>query len=213
MSLNSRIIAVVFATSLEGEDLPDRIGNHSVLALKTGVGLVNAAFSLTRFLTAHAVDAVVGCGVGGAYPGSDLEPGDVVCAASETYGDLGADSPTGFMDMRSLGFPVIDGAEPLFNELPLDLFPTARRVPFVTCAGCTGTDAMAKTLVARTGGVVESMEGAAIVHVARLMGVKVGEVRGVSNPVGDRDRSKWRVREAAKAARGAVIDWIEAGAC
>ena len=114
--------------------------------------------------------------------------------------------------MRALGFPVIDGNPPYFNELPLDLFPAARRVPFVTCASCTGTDAVAQALVARTGGVVESMEGAAIVHVARLMGVRVGEVRGISNMVGKRERSAWRIPEAAAAARASLIEWIEEGA-
>ena len=78
--------------------------------------------------------------------------------------------------MRALGFPVIGGSEPLFNQLPLDLFPVARRVPFVTCASCTGRDAIA-------------------------------------NPVGNRDRANWRLHEAAKAAREAVIQWIESGAC
>ncbi len=156
---------------------------------------------------------MVSCGVGGAYPGSGLEPGDVVSAESETYGDLGADSPNGFLDMQALGFPVIAGDPPLFNRLPLDLFPTARRAPFVTCSTCTGRDEHAAGLVRRTGGAVESMEGAAIVHVARLMGVKVGEVRGISNACGDRDRTRWKLRESAAAARAAVVAWIEAGAC
>jgi futalosine hydrolase len=208
----TRQIGIICATSLEADGLPSAVAGHRLQVVVTGVGLVNAAFSLTRFLSANRVDAVIGCGVGGAYPGSNLEPGEIVCAESETYGDLGAESPEGFLDMRALGFPVIAEEPPLYNELPLDIFPVARRVPFVTCAGCTGTDAVAQALVARTGGVVESMEGAAVVHVARLMGVKVGEVRGISNPVGNRDRSKWRLREAAAAARAAVVEWIERGA-
>jgi futalosine hydrolase len=57
------------------------------------------------------------------------------------------------------------------------------------------------------------MEGAAIVHVARLMGVAVGEVRGISNAVGARDRGSWRVREAAAHARAALTNWIEGLAC
>lgn len=153
------------------------------------------------------------CGVGGAYPGSGLAPGDVVCAESETYGDLGAESPSGFLDMQALGFPVIDEHPPLYNRLPVDLFPHERRAPFVTCATCTGTDEQAAALAARTGGAVESMEGAAAVHVARLMGVRVGEIRGISNRVGTRERTAWCVPEAAAAARSALIAWIEAGGC
>ncbi|HEY4217848.1 MAG TPA: futalosine hydrolase [Gemmatimonadaceae bacterium] len=201
--------AVCFAAALEGAGLPDTVGGRPVARIRTGVGPVNAAHAVTRFLMENTVDALIVCGVGGAYPGSGLATGSVVCAESETYGDLGADSPDGFLDMKALGFPVIGGSDPLFNRLPLDLFPVSQRVPFVTCATCTGTDAKAAALVARTGGAVESMEGAAVVHVARLMGVKVGEVRGISNAVGSRDRAAWRLEEAAAAARTAVVNWIE----
>jgi futalosine hydrolase len=140
-----------------------------------------------------------------------LSPADVACAESETYGDLGANSPDGFLDMQAIGFPVIPGPEPVYNRLTLDLFPAKRRAAFVTCTTCTGTDADAAALVARTGGVVESMEGAAIVHVARLMNIPVGEVRGISNTVGKRERSTWRIPEAAAAARASLIQWIESG--
>jgi futalosine hydrolase len=205
--------AVCFATDLEGGGLPASIGGKSIARIRTGVGPVNAAFALTRFLSENEARAVISCGVGGAYPGSSFEPGEVLCAESEIYGDLGAESPDGFLDMQTLGFPVIDGTEPVFTRIPMDLFPAARRVPFVTCTMCTGTDATAQAIVARTGGAVESMEGAAVAHVARLMRVPVGEVRGISNPVGNRDKTKWRLREAAAAARQQLVSWIEEGGC
>jgi futalosine hydrolase len=206
-------IVICYSTALEGEGLPREVAGRSLTLVQTGVGPVNAAFALTRLLTAHSARAIVVCGVGGAYPDAGLEPGDVVCAETETYGDLGADSPAGFLDMRTLGFPVVNSNPPLFNTLPLDLFPATVRVPFVTCATCTGTDTTAAELRARTGGAVESMEGAALVHVARLMGIKIGEVRGISNAVGARDRASWRLNEAAANARKALVEWIEAGAC
>jgi futalosine hydrolase len=205
--------AVCFSTDLEGGGLPTAVNGREIALIRTGVGPVSAAIALTRFLMVNEVASLIACGVGGAYPGSGLEPGSVVCAESETYGDLGADSPDGFLDMKALGFPLIGGPEPIYNLLPLDLFPVARRVPFVTCATCTGTDAAAAALCARTGGAVESMEGAAIVQTARVMGVKVGEVRGISNAVGRRDRAAWKLKEAAAAARAAVVAWIEEQSC
>lgn len=201
------------STAVEREGLPRSVGGTTLTVLQTGVGPVNAAFALTRCLMASRPRAIIACGVGGAYAGSGLTIGDVVSAASETYADLGAASPDGFLDMETLGFPVVDGSPPLFNRLPLDLFPTARRVPFVTCSTCTGTDDDARAIVLRTGGAVESMEGAAIVHVARLSGVPVGELRGISNVAGRRNRANWRVPEAAAAARRALLEWIEAGGC
>ena len=206
-------ILVCVATAREADGFPGAIAGRTIQLVQTGVGPVNAAFALTRALARSRPDAVIACGVGGAYPDSGLAIGDVVCAGSETYGDLGAESPQGFLDMQALGFPVVEGAAPLFNRLPLDLFPAARRVPFVTCSTCTGTDARASAIASRTGGAVESMEGAAIVHVARMMAVPVGEIRGISNLCGARDRASWRVAEAAGAARDALVAWIEAGGC
>ncbi len=184
------------------------IDDREELKIAFQVGVVNAAYALTLRLARGGVKAVISCGIGGAYPGSGLAVGDVACAASECYGDLGADSPDGFLDMRALGFPVVAGPEPLYNELPLTLFPAERRVPFVTVTTCTGTDDVADALEARTGGCVECMEGAAVAHVACLHGIPVGEVRGISNMVGRRDRGSWRVGEAADAAQDALIAWL-----
>jgi futalosine hydrolase len=196
-------LLVCVSTELEGTLL-----RPHVPVLVTGVGAVNAAFALTRFLANEEVRGVVVCGIGGAYPGSGLAIGDVACAESECYGDLGADSPDGFLDMQALGFPLFSGDAPIYNSLPVQIFPATRRVPFVTLNTCTGTNDAARAIEKRTGGGIENMEGAAIAHVAALSGIQMGEIRGVSNMVGDRDKSAWRVKDAAEAAQLALLDWI-----
>lgn len=203
-------LLVCVATEFEGALLRERLAGTrpSVTVVRTGVGAVNAAHAVTLFLARERPDAIVVCGIGGAYPGSGLALGDVVCAESECYGDLGATSPAGFLDMEALGLPVIDAAAPIYNVLPMQVFPAPRRVPFVTMSSCTGTDAAARAIEARTGGAVESMEGAAVAHVAHLHGVPVGELRGISNIVSDRDTRAWRMHEAAVAAQEALIAWI-----
>jgi futalosine hydrolase len=195
------------ATELEGSMLRAVAGRIRVV--RTGVGPVNAAHAVTMAIAEHKPDGIVVCGIGGAYPNSGLRIGDVACAQVECYGDLGAESPAGFVDMKALGFAVVQGPPPLYNDLPMQIFPSARRVKFVTVATCTGTDASARAIEARTGGAVENMEGAAIAHVAHLHGVPAGEVRGISNMVTNRDTSTWKLREAADAAQAAVLAWVE----
>ena len=200
-------LVVCVATELEGSLL-----RPYVPVLITGVGAVNAAYTLTRFLEREQAHAVIVCGIGGAYPKAfsegELKVGSVVCAESECYGDLGAHSANGFLDMQALGFPVIEAAERIYNVLPMQIFPTSRRSRFVTMNTCTGDDETARRLEARTGGAVESMEGAAVAHVAALFGIPAGEIRGISNRAGNRDRSTWRVREAAAAAQEALLSWM-----
>ena len=175
--------------------------------VRMGIGPVNAAHAVTVAILQDKPAAIVVCGVGGAYPSSGLRVGEVVSADVECYGDLGAGSPFGFLDMKALGFPVVESPT-LYNELPMQLFPTARQLKFVTVSTCTGTDAAARAIEERTEGAVENMEGAAVAHVAHLHGIPVGEVRGISNIVTDRDTRTWRIKDAAVAAQEALLAWI-----
>jgi futalosine hydrolase len=202
-------LLVCTATELEAALLRERLAdNERVQILRMGVGAVNAAISVTRRLARELPRAIVVCGIGGAYPGSALQIGDVACAAMECYGDLGASSPTGFLDMKALGFPVINGPTRIYNDLPMQIFPVEAQGKFVTVSTCTGTRTAADQIATRTGGIVENMEGAAVAHVAHLYGVPVGEVRGISNIVTDRDPSSWRIAAAATAAQEALLAWI-----
>lgn len=205
------MLLICVATAIEAELLRrhlddtdrDTVADGPVALLETGIGPVSAAYAVTLFLARNDVSGVIVCGIGGAYPGSGLEPTDVVCAETETFGDLGVETPERFLDFETLGFGP--------SVFPLDLFPVQRRVPFVTVATCTGTDERARSLEARTRGAVESMEGAAVAQVASAMGLPCGEVRGISNMVGMRDRASWRVEDAARAAQRELLAWLDAG--
>jgi futalosine hydrolase len=202
-------LLICTATELESALLRERLaGDSRVQILTMGVGPVNAAISVTGVLARDLPRQIVVCGIGGAYPGSNLHVLDVACAEMECYGDLGATTPSGFLDMKALGFPVVGGAAPLYNDLPMQVFPTARRVKFVTVSTCTGTLLAAQLIEARTGGAVENMEGAAVAHAAHLYGVPVGEVRGISNTVTVRDTSAWKIKDAAIVAQEALLSWI-----
>ena len=176
--------------------------------VRTGVGAVNAAHAVTLFLAKTGAREIVACGIGGAYPASWLRVGDVVCAESGMLRRPGRYEPVGVSGHESAGFSG--------RRRRPSRYSTSCRCscfPFAPCAVrhgivCTGTDDQARTIEARTGGAVESMEGAAVAHVAHLHGVPVGEVRGISNIVTDRDTRAWRIKEAAPAAQEAVVSWI-----
>lgn len=201
-------LLVCVATDLESGILRPRLANFpDVRLVRTGVGPVNAAHAVTVAILQDKPAAILVCGVGGAYPDSGLRIGDVVSAEMECYGDLGAAGPQGFLDMKALGFAIVEDPQ-IYNDLPMQVFPTTRRAKFVTVSTCTGTDAAARAIAARTGGAVENMEGAAVAHVAHLHRIPVGEVRGISNIVTNRDTSAWRLQDAAAAAQEASLAWI-----
>lgn len=189
-----------------------------VILLPAGIGKANAAHGLTALLEREPVRGVIGFGVGGAYAGAGLGVGEVALASAEMYGDEGVEAPGGWLSTEGIGIPLLErGESRQFNEFPLDRARVAQahaalegggiRVhagPFVTVSCCSGTAARGAELSERFAGVCENMEGAAMAHVAALYEVPFLEVRGISNPVEDRDLSRWRLREAAESAGRAV---------
>lgn len=174
----------------------------------SGVGKANAAGATARFLDPARHGRVVSAGIAGALPNvgtnaspsAGLEIGAVVAAAECAYSDEGIETPEGFLDCGQMGFPLGDfpgRAVPVDAGVLAWLGGLAGRVGTIaTVSTCSGTDELARRVVERTGAIAESMEGAAVVQVARRLGVAAGEVRVISNTTGDRGRQVWRIREA-----------------
>jgi futalosine hydrolase len=186
-------LLVAAATELECALLKTR-----VRTIVTGVGQVNVAHALTLAIEQQRPDGIIVVGIGGAYPGCGLNIGDVVCAESETFSDLGVETPEGFLELTDF----------LQSTFPLQLFPAPRRARFATVSTCTGTDELSARIQGRTRAAVENMEGAAAAQIAARYAIPMGEMRGISNFTGRRDRASWKVKEAAEAAQSALVRWI-----
>ena len=203
-----------------------RIGGKLISLLHTGIGKVNAALATEALLCERRPAAVILFGCGGAYPERGLQIGDVALADEEIYGDEGVITPSGFLDMQKLGFPLCSNDDASFyNHLPLDrelhaeararlkafLSPQGKSLvtgPFVTVSTCSGTDAAGRQLAARSGGICESMEGAAVSHVCLQHNVPLLELRGISNLTEDRDPARWNIPAAAEIAQRCVLELI-----
>ena len=183
-------LLVAAATELECALLPTGIRK-----IVTGVGQVNMAHALTLAIEQQRPEGIVVVGIGGAYPGSGLSIGDVVCAESETFGDLGVETPDGFLELTKF----------LKKTFYQEMFFAPLQAKFVTVSTCTGTDELSAKIQARTGGQVENMEGAAAAQVAEKYGIPMGEIRGISNMTGRRDLASWKIKEAAEAAQKVLL--------
>ena len=189
-----------------------------------GIGAVNTAHALTGYFATHQKPSlVIQTGIAGAYVPAGIPVGSVVLADTEIYGDLGVLTVDGWQPMEAVGIPLVaarDGRPERFNYFPLDetLVARASRIcgslvtrtgPFLTLTIITGVQALGDELHERLGALCESMEGAAAAHVCALHDIPFLEVRGISNLVEDRDRSKWRIKEAAEAAQTVALKLAE----
>ena len=190
------------AVEAEASAVASLAGTHVIVS---GVGRVNAAAAVTQTLLelgVDSVDAVLSIGVAGALPGSGLAIGDVVFGNPSIYMEEGIETPEGFRDTRSMGFPLgdFDGNAIAPDErLAKAVEPLLTGVCLATVATCSGTDAAAAAVVARTGASAEAMEGAAVLHAARRLGVAAIEIRAISNTTGDRAMQQWDLPAALAA--------------
>jgi futalosine hydrolase len=203
-----------------------RISGQLISLLHTGVGKVNAALATEALLSKRKPAAVILFGCGGAYPDRSLNIGDIALAEEEIYGDEGVITPTGFLDMQKIGFPLCSNDDASFyNHLPLHqglhaeararlkafLSPQGKNLvpgPFVTVSTCSGTDAAGLQLAKQTDGICENMEGAAVNHVCLQHDTPLLEIRGISNLTVDRNPKGWDIPAAAEIAQKCVLELL-----
>lgn len=154
--------------------------------LVTGVGPVEASASVSRALAQSPYDLVISAGIAGAFDGV-AEIGEGVVVAEELFE---VDLETGTPIPLPEGASVIDraGSDLLLVDRLVEI--GFRSVRGITVPRVTATDATADRLRALGVG-IESMEGFAVLRAAEIAGVPAIEVRGISNVVCERSRSRW----------------------
>lgn len=166
-----------------------------------GVGPVAAAASTARCLAKREYDLVVCAGICGGFAGR-AEVGTLVVADAIICADLGAETAEGFCSLDELGFG--SARVPLDQELVAKVTAGMRRAglpvtqgPVLTLSTVTGSAAAAEELLARVpGAAAEAMEGYGVAYAAHQQGLPALEIRTVSNLIGPRDKSAWRIKEA-----------------
>jgi futalosine hydrolase len=179
-----------------------------VAVLAAGVGPAAAASGTASALASLGpVGLVLSAGIGGGFAGS-ADVGDLVAANEIRAADLGATAESGFLSVDELGF-----GSSVVPATDLGL-AGAQLGPVLTVSSVTGTDERARELAERFGAAAEAMEGFGVAEAARAYGVPVGEIRGISNRVGRRDRSTWDIAAGLDALRRSVprlVDLLEEG--
>jgi len=195
-----------------------RLSGDEPIALISGVGLLESAVTLTRFLEKHHmnISSVVNFGIGGAYiqeaNDQNVDVLDLCLASCEILGDYGVCSGLGaepFPDPAvggrrtfQLSRELLSRAEQILGTAHVD-FHTGS---FVTVNGASSTAARGTYLRDRYSAICENMEGAAIARVCEDFSLPLLEIRAISNLVEDRPGAPWRLHEACdRAARTVAI--------
>lgn len=193
---------------LSADNAADNTCNVRFDVIAAGVGPAYAAASTAAALSRGEYDLVVSAGIGGGFPGV-AEIGSLVVADAIVAADLGAETAEGQLTLDELGFGTsrasVDAA---WSERFAAAIESAGLVaasgPILTVSLATGraeTMELRRSLV--PGAAAEGMEGYGVAVAAAGFGIACAELRAISNAVGPRDRSAWRIGDALRALENA----------
>jgi len=197
----TRVLVVTAVSAEKDAVLRGLHGDTRFEVLVAGVGSVVAAVKTAKELAAAKYSLVISAGIGGGFPGR-AEVGSLVMANEIVVADLGAETLEGFRSVDELGFGYtqIQTDASLVDRVTRALL--VAKIPFtmgpvLTVSTVTGTAAKGVEMAARVAGATaEAMEGFGVGVAAVESGLPVLEMRAISNIVGPRERSKWRIKEA-----------------
>ena len=167
--------------------------------LITGVGAAATLYHLQKRLQQIDYDLVIQAGIAGTF-NTDLNLGEVVLVGQDTFGDLGMEEKNTFTSIFKSGF--VDENEFPFengwlkNKHELLQQSSLKIVNAVTVNKVSDSILQKQQLINTFDPQVESMEGAAFHYVCLQEKIPFIQIRSISNYVGERDKTKWKIKDA-----------------
>jgi futalosine hydrolase len=178
--------------------------------LISGIGQLRTGYALQKKIHERRPGLVVQAGIGGSASAEDI--GKVYSIRSETMADLGLMEKAGFRNIFDLGldkpdrFPFQGGKlnNPYrrlleWTGLPVSDGITVNEIKSADFSGFQRNQVQ----------VVESMEGAALHYVCLMEKIPFLQIRSVSNVLGDRDKSRWKIKEAMESLHESLVSLIQ----
>jgi futalosine hydrolase len=176
--------------------------------LVTGLGTAEAVYHITKRLQQIDYDLVIQAGIAGSFTAS-LPLGEVVMVKEDNFADLGISEKDHFYTVFEKGFsepgrfPFSNGWL-VNNDRVLNRF-SFNKVRAVTVNTVSDNEDQRLQLISKFDPQVETMEGAALHYTCLQEGVPFLQLRTISNYVGERDKTRWKMEEAIEHLNEALV--------
>ena len=181
--------------------------------LVTGVGSVNTTYALMKHFQVKKPDIIIMAGIAGAIDRS-LNLGDVVAVKQEALADLGVQEKDGYKDVFDL--KLLPANEFPFKQKklvnPFNVLMERTRMPLVgsiTVNQITTSKKTVELYQTKYKAKIENMEGAALHLVCMKENIPFVQIRSISNYVGERNKQKWKLKEAVQNLNNELIRLVE----
>lgn len=190
-------ILVIAAT--ETEIQPFINADTGIDMLITGVGVPSTMYHLQKRIHQIDYDFIIQAGIAGSFK-TDIELGGVVLVQQDCFADLGIEEKENYTPIFKTTFA--DGNEFPFTEgLLINSVESLKITGLPTVKGITVNKVSDAELQKQQyeklfNADIETMEGAALHYICLHEHIPFMQIRSVSNLVGERDKTKWMMKEA-----------------
>jgi futalosine hydrolase len=193
---------------LNGRSIPHNASKPDLLI--SGIGQLQTAYALQKKIGIRRPDLVIQAGIGGSDDPEDI--GKVFAIGSDMMADLGVLETAGFKNLFELGldnperFPFRKGVlkNPYRRLLEWTGLPVADGITVNTIISADSPVFQRNQIP-----FVESMEGTALHYVCLMEKIPFLQIRSVSNVLGDRDKNRWKLKEAVESLHESLVFLIQ----
>lgn len=210
-------IIITAATNLELKLIDKKIKNkhynHNIKFHISGVGIAATAVSLTKLLCNEKPDLVIQIGIAGAFNNKE-KLGQTFVIKNDCFADMGVEENEKWKDIFDLklnknncppyakkGLP-----NPFLQQYNLLHLPVAKGITVNTINTQKRRIEQFKKKYAPD---IETMEGAALHYVCRDAKVAFLQIRSTSNYVGERNKTKWLLKESIENVNNTALKLID----
>lgn len=218
------IMRVIITAATHGEWMPSfqkinpkYVGNNKKFSVgfhESGIGMLASSVSLMKMFVQETPTLIIQVGIAGCFD-KKIPLGKVFAIKDDFAGDIGVMENKVWKDLFDMKFDKPNDApyekkslpNPWLKQYNLLNLPTKKSVTVNTIS----TDKnKIELLSGRYKAVLESMEGASLHYIGRDLTIPFIQIRAVSNYIGERDKSKWKMQEAIYNLNETLLEFLDA---
>ncbi|MCH5598477.1 futalosine hydrolase [Niabella ginsengisoli] len=192
-------ILIIAATGFEIQPSIRKLKKMGATVVISGVGAAPSVYVITKAIQKYKPKLIIQAGIAGCF-NRKYALGDVLLVSKDNFGDIGVVEHKEWKSIFDLNLipshqkPFKEGW--LVNPHRKLIANTGLETVSATTVNEISTNKSRISLFIKQGFVLESMEGAALHYVALVEKIPFLQIRAISNYVGVRDKSKWKIAEA-----------------
>jgi futalosine hydrolase len=196
---------------------PKYVSNNKKFSVgfhESGIGMLASSVSLMKMFTQETPTLIIQVGIAGCFD-KKIPLGKVFAVKDDFAGDIGVMENKVWKDLFDMKFDKPNDApyekkslpNPWLNQFNVLNLPTKKGVTVNTIST---EKKQIELLSGRYKAVLESMEGASLHYIGRDLTAPFIQLRAVSNYVGERDKSKWKIQEAIYNLNETLLNYLDA---